>query len=126
MWRVRHKDWNVDLTMKRPQPRFFSEGSEKRKAEFIQECESWINLGLHPNIVSCFYVRTIGGVPSIFSEWMDKGSLKDSLRDGSLYAGEPAEKLERLLDIAIQTARVCAIPTVRTCFIRTSSPATSS
>lgn len=105
VWRVHHKDWNADLAMKRPQPRFFSEGSKKRKNEFIQECESWINLGLHPNIVSCFYVRIIGGVPSIFSEWMDRGSLKDSIKDGSLYAGEPTEKLERLLDIAIQTAR---------------------
>ena len=105
VWRVRHESWNTDLAMKRPQPRFFAEGSEKRKEEFIRECENWINLGLHPNIVSCFYVREIGGVPAIFSEWMEGGSLKDCIRDGSLYRGTEAEAAERILDIAIQAAR---------------------
>ena len=82
VWRVRHMGWNADLAMKRPQPRFFSEGSDRRKAEFVAECEHWINLGLHPNIVSCYYVREIGGVPTIFSEWMDGGSLKEAIRCG--------------------------------------------
>ena len=105
VWRVHHESWNVDLAMKRPQPRFFAEAGDGRKEEFIQECENWINLGLHPNIVSCYYVREIGGVPTIFSEWMDNGSLKDRIRDGSLYEGTQKEVQERILDIAIQTAR---------------------
>ena len=105
VWRVHHNSWNTDLAMKRPQPRFFAEGSEGRKEQFIKECENWINLGLHPNIVSCYYVREIGGVPTIFSEWMDNGSLKDRIADGSLYEGTEAEVQERILDIAIQAAR---------------------
>jgi serine/threonine protein kinase len=105
VWRVHHESWNTNLVMKRPQPRFFAEGSEARKEEFIKECENWINLGLHPNIVSCYYVREIGGVPTIFSEWMDNGSLKDRIKDGSLYEGTEEEVQERILDIAIQTAR---------------------
>ncbi|MBO4474105.1 MAG: serine/threonine protein kinase [Clostridiales bacterium] len=105
VWKVHHKGWGTDLAMKRPQPRFFAEGSEKKKEEFIKECENWIGLGLHPNIVSCYYVREIGGVPTIFSEWMDGGSLKDCIRDGSLYEGTGEEVQERILDIAIQTAR---------------------
>ncbi len=105
VWKVYHKDWNTDLAMKRPQPRFFAEGSEKRKEAFIKECENWINLGLHPNIVSCYYVREIGGVPTIFSEWMDGGSLKDRISDGSLYEGTVVEVEKRLFDIAIQMAR---------------------
>ena len=105
VWRVHHESWNVDLAMKRPQPRFFAEAGDGRKEEFIWECENWINLGLHPNIVSCYYVREIGGVPTIFSEWMDNGSLKDRIRDGSLYEGTEEEVQERILDIAIQTAR---------------------
>ena len=32
VWRVHHESWNVDLAMKRPQPRFFAEGSEARSA----------------------------------------------------------------------------------------------
>ena len=105
VWRVHHMNWDTDLAMKRPQPKFFAEGSEKRKESFIRECEAWINLGLHPNIVSCYYVREIGGVPSIFSEWMENGSLKNRIDDGSLYEGTNAEVQERLLDIAIQFAR---------------------
>ena len=105
VWRVRHMGWNADLAMKRPQPRFFSEGSDRRKAEFVAECEHWINLGLHPNIVSCYYVREIGGVPTVFSEWMDGGSLKDAIQSGRLYEGAEAEVQERILDIAIQAAR---------------------
>lgn len=105
VWCVHHLNWDEDLAMKRPQPRFFAEGSRRRKEEFIAECENWINLGLHPNIVSCYYVREIGGVPTIFSEWMDGGSLRDRIGDGSVYEGTEEEVQERILDIAIQSAR---------------------
>lgn len=105
VWRVHHNGWDVDLAMKRPQPKFFAEGSSDSKEEFIAECENWINLGLHPGIVSCYYVRDISGVPSIFSEWMEGGSLKDRIRDGSLYEGTEQAVQERILRIAIQTAR---------------------
>ena len=105
VWKVHHKSWNTDLAMKRPQPKYFAEGSEKRKEKFINECEAWVKLGLHPNIVSCYYVREIGGVPTIFSEWMENGSLKNRIDDGTLYIGTEREVQERLLDIAIQFAR---------------------
>ncbi len=105
VWRVHHRSWNTDLAMKRPQPRFFAEAGERRKEAFIAECEHWINLGLHPNIVSCYYVREIGGVPTIFSEWMDGGSLKDAITSGRLYGGTEDEVQARILDIAIQAAR---------------------
>lgn len=90
----------MDLAMKQPKEEVFQ--TEKQKDSFISECEAWINLGLHPHIVSCYYVREIGGIPAIFSEWMDGGSLKNIIEDGSLY-GDGAE--ERILDIAIQFAR---------------------
>ena len=87
VWKVHHNSWNTDLAMKRPQPKFFAEGSEKRKENFIHECEAWINLGLHPNIVSCYYVREIGGVPTIFSEWMENGSLENRIREAFGFEG---------------------------------------
>lgn len=115
VWKVYHKRWDTLLAMKRPQPKFFAEGSEERKQNFIHECEAWIDLELHPNIVSCYYVREIGGVPTIFSEWLDNGSLKNRIEDGTLYETEgqedlaPEEKermiLARILDLAIQFAR---------------------
>ncbi|MEA5047808.1 MAG: serine/threonine-protein kinase [Eubacteriales bacterium] len=103
VWRVRHTGWNVDLAMKRPQPQCFS--TEKSKADFIRECEAWINLGLHPNIVSCYYVREIGGTPTIFSEWMNGGSLENAVKNEALYQGTQPQQQERILDIAIQFAR---------------------
>ena len=105
VWRVHHMSWGTDLAMKRPQPRYFAEAGKTRKENFIEECVNWIHLGLYPNIVTCYYVRDISGVPSIFSEWMDGGSLRDRIRDGSLYKGTPEEIQERILDIAIQAAR---------------------
>ena len=103
VWRVHPNSWNVELAMKRPQPRFFAEGSAERKEQFIDECQNWIDLGLHPNIVSCYYIREIGGVPSIFSEWMDGGSLKEAIQSRILYEGTGEEVQERILDIAIQS-----------------------
>ncbi len=103
VWRVHHKSWNTDLAMKRPQAKCFD--SEESKAGFIRECDAWIRLGLHPNIVSCYYVREIDGVPTVFSEWMDNDSLKNHILRGTLYAGTAEEQQERLLDIAIQFAR---------------------
>ena len=103
VWRVHHTGWNTDLAMKRPQPQCFA--TENSKARFTHECAHWINLGLHPNIVSCYYVREIGGTPTIFSEWMDGGSLETAIQKGTLYEGTEAEQKERILDISIQFAR---------------------
>ena len=105
VWKVHHEGWGTDLAMKRPQPRYFTEGSADRKKEFISECEHWISLGIHPNIVSCYYVREIGGVPTIFAEWMDGGSLKDAIQSGALYEGTEERIQARILDIAVQAAR---------------------
>ena len=105
VWRVRYDALDKPLAMKRPQPRFFAEASVEVKERFIHECEAWIGLGLHPNIVACYYVRDIGGVPSIFAEWMEGGSLEKRIRDGILYEGTPAQQQERLLRIALQFAR---------------------
>ena len=103
VWRVHHTNWNADLAMKRPQAKLFK--NEKQKEDFIRECNVWMDFGLHPNIVSCYYVREIDSVPTIFSEWMDGGSLEKAIRSEKLYSGSEDEKQERILDIAIQFAR---------------------
>ena len=100
--RVHHTAWNVDLAMKQPHPHLFE--TEAQKQNFIRECEAWINLGLHPHIVSCHYVREVDGIPSIFAEWMDGGSLAAWIKSEKLYAGSEPEVLRRILDIAIQLA----------------------
>ena len=103
VWRVHHTGWDVDLAMKRPHPETFR--TEAQKQGFIDECNNWINLGLHPNVVSCYYIREIEGIPTIFSEWMAKGSLESHIKDRTRYDGTREEVRERLLDIAIQFAR---------------------
>lgn len=117
VYRVRHVEWDVDLAMKRPYQQLFT--SAKSRAQFMDECSAWIKLGIHPNIVVCYYVREIERIPSIFSEWMDGGSLRDWIGrtlpgqtgsegvfvPGRLYEGSTQDVTERILDIAIQIAR---------------------
>ena len=100
--RVHHIQWDVDLAMKQPHPHLFE--TEAQKQNFIHECEAWINLGLHPHIVSCHYVREVNGIPSIFAEWMDGGTLSRWITSGKLYEGNDSDVLKRILDIAIQFA----------------------
>jgi len=100
--RVLHLGWGVELAVKSPLPSLF--GSEEDRASFAREAETWVGLGLHPNIATCHYVRTIGGIPRIFVELVDGGSLADWIRGGRLYEGGERASLERILDIAIQSA----------------------
>ena len=102
VYRVHHKNWNMDLAVKSPRADYFM--AEQQKQNFIRECETWINLGLHPNIVSSYYVRTLGGIPRVFAEYVDGGSLKDWIDNKKLYKGGKEKALERILDIAIQFA----------------------
>jgi WD40 repeat protein/serine/threonine protein kinase len=99
VYRVHHNSWDIDLAVKRP-----LKLEETSKQSFIAEAEKWIDLGLHPNIVSCYYVRTIDGFPHTFAELVEGGSLKDWIEDRRLYIGGEEKALKRILDIAIQFA----------------------
>lgn len=103
VYRVRHRGWDVELAVKAPREELLN--SVARVRDFEAEAQAWVELGLHPNVVSCVYVRRLGGVPRVFAEWMDGGSLADAVRDRSLYSGTPEQVLVRLLDVAIQFAR---------------------
>ena len=100
--KVRHLGWNMDLAVKSPLPKIL----EKKNGpeNFEREAETWINLPLHPHIVSCYYVRRIYDVPRVFAEYVDGGSLSDWISNRDLYEGEAAESLKRILDVAIQFA----------------------
>ena len=102
VYQVHHKNWNLDLAVKSPHPHAFK--TDVQKENFVRECETWVNLGLHPHTVSCYYVRTLGGIPRVFAEYVEGGSLKDWIDGGRLYEGGPEKALERILDIAIQFA----------------------
>lgn len=100
--RVRHRDWQVDLAVKTPRPEQVRTTEGRRR--FETEAGTWVGLGLHPHTVNCVYVRTVDGLPRVFAEWVDGGSLSDAVRGGGLYAGGPDTALSRVLDIAVQMA----------------------
>lgn len=100
VYRVRHTGWNKDLAMKSLMPGKAADPEVVR--DFMAEAVSWIGLGTHPNIVTCHGIHKLGGIPHIFSECVDGGSLGDWIKDGRLYGGGRAEALARILDIAIQ------------------------
>jgi len=102
VYRVHHRDWAMDMAVKSPRPEFFQ--SQQHIENFEREAETWVNLGLHPHTVSCYYVRRLGGIPRIFTEFVDGGSLAEGIRSRRLYEGEPDTAMERILDIAIQFA----------------------
>ncbi len=66
VYRVHHRDWAMDLAVKSPRPEFFQ--TRQHVENFEREAETWVNLGLHPHTVSCYYVRRLGGIPRIFTE----------------------------------------------------------
>ena len=102
VYRVHHRDWDMELAAKSPRPEFFQ--SQQQIENFEREAETWVNLGLHPHIVSCYYVRRLGGIPRIFAEYVEGGTLADWIRTKQLYAGGKEKGLERIIDIAIQFA----------------------
>ena len=103
VYRVHHRDWDLEMAVKCPRPDLFR--SQAQKETFVTECHTWMDLGLHPHIVTCYYVRVLGGIPRVFAECAEGGSLKDWIDDGRLFEGGHEKALERILDISIQFAR---------------------
>jgi WD40 repeat protein/serine/threonine protein kinase len=100
--KIHHLNWDLDMAVKSPKAEYFREPAQKEN--FVTECHAWMDLGLHPHIVTCHYVRVLGGVPRVFAEYVDGGSLKDWIKDRRLYEGGKEKALERILDVAIQFA----------------------
>jgi serine/threonine protein kinase len=98
VWRVHHREWNRELAVKMPLPALV--GSPTARDRFLREAETWIDLGVHPHIVQCWFVKDISGLPSLFLDFLTGGSLKQWLTAGHLRPGQ----WERILEIAIHAA----------------------
>lgn len=96
VYRVRHRGWDVDLAVKTPLGTVLQAAGGADN--FEREAETWVNLGLHPHTVSCYYVRRVDGIPRVFAEFVDGGSLYEWIRDGRLRS------VDQILDVAIQFA----------------------
>ena len=91
---VSHLMWKIPLAVKTPLLTLINSPSAYRR--YIKEAETWINIGMHPHIVSCFYVRDLDGIPRIFIEYVSGGTLKD-LIDKNRFGD-----ISYILDLAIQ------------------------
>jgi WD40 repeat protein/serine/threonine protein kinase len=74
---VRHRRWNSMMAIKSLLKRLRE--NEEDRALFVKEAETWIDIGFHPNIAACFYVRNIADSPRIFIEYVDGGALNEWL-----------------------------------------------
>jgi WD40 repeat protein/serine/threonine protein kinase len=89
-----HLKWKVKMAIKAPNRMMLSDEYLFRR--ILKEAESWTELGLHPHIAYCYYVRKIEEVPHIFIEYLDGGNLRDWIADMRCY------DLRVALDLAIQ------------------------
>ncbi|MCX5789784.1 MAG: protein kinase, partial [Elusimicrobia bacterium] len=94
--KVYHRGWRMELAVKAPRPDRVS--NRKALELFVQEANTWVGLGLHPHIATCYYVRLMG-VPRIFVEYMAGGTLADWLKQYRVPDAKSA------LDFAVQIAR---------------------
>ncbi|MBF0189008.1 MAG: protein kinase, partial [Magnetococcales bacterium] len=109
VFKVRHLGWNMDLAVKVPKSDILNVPGMSKN--IIAEAETWVNLGLHPNICSCYYVRELGKAPLLFAEFVTGGDLEGWIQGSSkdeglpkLYQGNREDVMVRILDIAIQFA----------------------
>lgn len=97
VYKVRHLGWHMDLAVKCPRSDRVS--SPRAMERFVAEANTWVGLGLHPHIVTCNFVRVRDGVPRIFIEFVEGGTLAEWIARGRLTDPKAA------LDAAIQLAR---------------------
>ncbi|MFW6267608.1 MAG: protein kinase domain-containing protein [Marinilabiliaceae bacterium] len=95
VYRVSHMDWGIDMAMKTPIMEMTDASARER---YVQEAQTWIDLGMHPNIAQCWYVRFIDDVLCLFSEFIDGGSLEDWL----MSKRKKQDKWHTILDLTIQ------------------------
>ncbi|MEM7020541.1 MAG: serine/threonine-protein kinase, partial [Pseudomonadota bacterium] len=103
VYHLYHRGWNSHLAVKSPKANTLQAAGGMDN--FEREATTWVNLGLHPHIVNCYYVRRIDSIPRVFMEYVDGGSLDQWIKQRTLYQGEDDTAiLARMLDVAIQFA----------------------
>lgn len=86
VYKLRHLEWNRDFALKLPLPKVVR--SQRARELFLKEAEAWIRLGVHPNIVRCWFVRPVGELPGLFLDLMEGGSLGSKLKSKAVQPGQ--------------------------------------
>jgi len=96
---VRNRRSGQPYALKRIRPR--DHATQRR---FRVEAQRWVELGGHPHVARCCFVKTVDDAPAIFSEYVEGGSLADWIADRRLYGGTGGAPLKRVLRIAVHAA----------------------
>ncbi|MFW8600268.1 protein kinase domain-containing protein [Desulfobacterota bacterium M19] len=75
-----HLGWNIPVAIKTPRPEVLAVPEGARRV--LTEADSWVRMGMHPNIATCFYVLNIDEIPYLFIEYVDGGDLQEWIRSG--------------------------------------------
>jgi len=89
-----HMGWGIKIAIKSPRHEVLEDREGMKR--ILQEANGWIKMGMHPNIASCFYVLALSGVPHLFIEYIDGGSLDEWIKGGK------CRDLRTALSLAIQ------------------------
>jgi serine/threonine protein kinase len=89
-----HLGWKIKIAIKAPRAELLADCEGMRR--ILKEANSWVRMGMHPNVASCFYVLSINKIPHLFIEFVDGGNLSDWIKAGR------CKNLRTALSLAIQ------------------------
>lgn len=96
VYRAFHRSWNQVMAVKAPHPSSFADQSDRER--FLLEAQTWIDLGIHPNIVTCWFIFQHNNTPLLFLDLLEGGSLRDLAANGKILPGN----WEDIVSVAIQ------------------------
>ncbi len=89
-----HLGWGIPVAIKSPRPEVLADREGMKR--ILTEANSWIRMGMHPNVATCYYVLSLNKIPHLFIEFIDGGSLSDWIEAGR------CRNLRTALSLAIQ------------------------
>lgn len=78
-----HLGWNIPVAIKTPRPEVLAVPEGARRV--LTEADSWVRMGMHPNIATCFYVLNIEDIPYLFIEYVNGGDLQEWIKSGRCH-----------------------------------------
>ena len=89
-----HLGWGIKVAIKSPRPEVLADREGMKR--ILKEANSWVRMGMHPNVASCYYVLGINRIPHLFIEYIDGGNLSEWIKSGR------CQSLRTALTLAIQ------------------------
>jgi len=91
---AQHLGWHIPVAIKVPRPEVVADQEGAKR--IFTEADSWVRMGMHPNVATCFFVQSINGIPHLFIEFVDGGDLSSWIKSGR------CRDLRTALSMAIQ------------------------